>query len=150
MNDESVRAGLELCKEIGVISDWEYDGLQYRYILTKRIWDKNETHPDIQVAHLDETMVKSFTSPTDLSEVISKAFNGGEKVEKKVKVEFKIKDKLNRLIKRIEKKMEGDTEGLINTELGWVKVRLKLLEENGKLTKKDLLYANKLWRKYGK
>ena len=150
MNNDSVTAGLELVKEVGFISDWEYDGLQYRYILIKRIWDKNKTHPNTQVAYLDETMVKSFTSPTDLSNAIIEAFEGVEKSENKVKIEIKIKDKLNRLVKRMEKKMEGDIKGLFGPELVRVKTMLNSLEENGKLTKEDLLYANKLWRKYGK
>ena len=148
MNNESIRAGLELVKEIGVISDWKYDMPNYGYNLIKRTYDKNKTHPDEVKGFLSMKTIQGFTSLIDLGNAITDIFYK-PLAEKKAKIEIMIEGKLKKLLHKIENNTTID-EGILDAELGWVKVRLKLLEENGNLMKKDLLRANRLWKKYGR
>ena len=152
MNKSSVEAGLELVKEIGVISDWEHDWVNQRYILVKRTWDKNKTHPDMARAFLDETDIAKFSLPTDVSDAVTEIFNSQAKAEKKANIKYMIEGKLMKLLDRMELRHNDITafadKGLLGTEIGWVRVRLKLMEEGQRLTKKDILQANELWKKY--
>jgi len=152
MNKSSVEAGLELVKEIGVITEWEYDWVSRRYILGKQYWDKNKTHPSMIRGFIDETTTTSFTSPTDLSDAVKDIFDSQAKAEKKANIKYMIEGKLMKLLDRMELRHNDITafadKGLLGTEIGWVRVRLKLMEEGQRLTKKDILQANELWKKY--
>lgn len=108
VNKSSVEAGLTLCKEIGAIDDWKYNGSQHRYALIK----------GSSYGYLDEADVLLFNSPTDLSDVVKRIFGGVEESEKKAKTEIMVKYKLNKLLKKIENNTTKD-KGLVGVE--WVR-----------------------------
>jgi len=144
MNKSSVEAGLELVKEIGTISDWEHDWVNRRYILSKRRVGRG---PNMIRAFLDETVIAGFSSPTDVSDAVKDIFDSQAKAEKKANIKYMIEGKLEKLLKRMLNNTTID-EGILGAEMGWVKVRLRLMEEGKRLTKKDILQANELWKKY--
>lgn len=144
MNKASVEAGLTLCKELGVISDWKYDPPTNRYELIKKVWDKNKLDPDLIKSYLTNELTSQFKSPTDLSDAVKDVISNSIK---QLQIEDMVKDKLNKLLKRIETTTTKE-KGLVGPDMGWVKIRLDKINKGEKLTKNDLIHANEMWKRY--
>ena len=148
MNTSSAEAGLELCKKSGVIAEWHIDIPNDGYNLIKTYWDKNKTHPDTIKGFLSMKVIQGLSSPTDLSDAVTEIFNSHSKATKEAQIEIMVTRKLEKLLNRIET-TTTEEKGLVGPDMGWVKIRLNMINNDEKLTKKDLLEANKLWNKYG-
>ena len=156
MNTSSAEAGLELLKEMGVITEWHVDLHDGGYNLIHQYWDKNKTHPVTTKSFLSLTVIHGFSLPTDLTHAVTEIFSSQDRAIKEANIEQMVEGKLHKLLDRLQKIDNAPTHTshtirypeLIGAEIGWVKVRLTLIEKGKRLTKKDMLSANKLWSKY--
>jgi len=156
LNTSSAEAGLALLKEMGVITEWHVDLPNAGYNLIHQYWDKNKTHPVTTKGFLSMKVIQGISLPTDLTHAVTEIFSLQNKAMKEANIEKMVEGKLHKLLDRLQKIDNAPTytsytirhPELIGAEIGWVKVRLKLMEEGKRLTKKDMLSANKLWSKY--
>ena len=146
MNTSSAEAGLELCKEAGVITEWHIDIPNNGYNLIKKYWNKNKTHADIVKGFLSIKVIQGISSPVDLNNVVVEIFNSQDRAIKEANTETMIEGKLEKLLKRMENNTTVD-KGIIAAEMGWVKIRLDTVR-SGKIMKKDIIKANEMWKKY--
>jgi len=146
MNTSSAEAGLELCKEMGVITKWHIDIPNHGYNLIHRYWDKNKTHPDTTKGFLSMKVIQGLSSPTDLTHAVIEIFNSQDKAIKEANIETMIEGKLEKLLKRMENNITID-KGIIAAEMAWVKIRLSTVR-SGRTMKKDIIKANEMWKKY--
>ena len=148
MNTSSAEAGLELCKEAGVITEWHIDIPNNGYNLIKKYWDKNKTHPEVK-GFLSMKVIQGISSPVDLTNAVIEIFNSQDKAikEKEANIETMIEGKLEKLLKRMENNITVD-KGICTAEMAWVKIRLSTVR-SGRTMKKDIIKANEMWKRYG-
>ena len=146
MNTSSAEAGFELCKEVGVITEWHIDISNNGYNLIKKYWNKNKTRADIVKGFLSMKVIQGISSPVDLNNAVVDIFNSQDRVIKQSHAETMIEGKLEKLLKRMENNITID-KGIIAAEMGWVKIRLDTVR-SGRIMKKDIIKSNEMWKKY--
>lgn len=145
MNSSGIESGFELCRELGIIQDWEFDGISNRYVLIKRTYEKDTFIANETKGYIIKELVNSFHTSTELITAVKLLFPE----------ETPSKNKLNKLLYILEELFNKPNidelvkyPELVGVNMGWIKIRLQHLENGGKLTKEDMLEANSLWKEY--
>jgi len=69
-----IESGLELCKELGIIQDWEFDGISNRYVLIKRKYEKDTFIANETKGYITKELSNTFNTSTELITAIKKLF----------------------------------------------------------------------------